>query len=606
MPAQGKISSTEKLLQVIRKGDSALQGTEACKREEAGKKTFWGGGRKKHLGVYLSDNAIYWVCLQRHMRGRSRVEKVASTPVSFADVGEAVDALRRGAEENGFLGGKNEIWGILDSSQAVVHNLVLPKMAEKEIPNAVYWSLKKNQAISEETVLDFEIQGERVVKGIPKLSVLALTCPRSEVTRWRDAFERAGLQLTGLTVLPLSIQNVVSGQLDEKKQGHSSCAFLHIELTRTHIAIFHECSLALSREIRTGVDSMVEALQSFQGVEVDMQAGENEGDGQENTVNLDSSSPASDSIPESLREKILKSMNAAGEAANSEKDSSGVLEAVDPALQRLAQQVERSFSYFTQHQGFPAVEKVCLSGHMAGSVYVQSYLRDQLGVEVQACNPGVGYSSAVAKSDYHSIPALGAALSVPGRTLNLIFTYAQRKASLKEARMHKIILVATAVLAVLLFGYGKWEGDRLQAQKKELAGLEERLAGFSPRVDESMLVRKTASLKARHEVLEEYAARFSDMAAFREAADLTPEKVLLSDLNLRKSSGKKGQEKGSLIVEGYVTGPESDWETHLISYLVRLGDSPLLGEPVVYKRASADCSGKGRCLNFAVRVPLSG
>jgi hypothetical protein len=121
-----------------------------------------------------------------------------------------------------------------------------------------------------------------------------------------------------------------------------------------------------------------------------------------------------------------------------------------------------------------------------------------------------------------------------------------------------------------------------------------------------MLVRKTASLKARHEVLEEYAARFSDMAAFREAADLTPEKVLLSDVNLRKSSGKKGQEKGSLIVEGYVTGPESDWETHLISYLVRLGDSPLLGEPVVYKRASADCSGKGRCLNFAVRVPLSG
>ncbi|MFP4169329.1 MAG: hypothetical protein ACLFSY_10880 [Desulfonatronovibrionaceae bacterium] len=605
MPSKGKVSSTEKLLQVIRKGDSALKAEDEAPAKEIPK----GGSllrvrRKNHLGVYLADNTVHWVCLQRHLGGRPRVEKVASTTGSFADIDQAVEVLRRGAKENVFPGGKNEIWAILDSNQAVLHNLVLPKMAEKEIPNAVYWSLKKDRAFSEGTVLDFEVQGEKVVKGIPKLAVLALTCPRSEIERWRDTFARAGLELTGLTVLPLCIQNLIASQQEEKRRSESSCAFLHIERKRTLIAIFNHGKLGLSREIRTGVDSMVEALQDYKGIQPGPEEEPVAADMDDSKVlNIEPPPQPGDQEWERLFMEVLDRLcRDTGEesAQDQERD-----EAFRPVLQRLAQQVERSFSYLTQYQGLPAVDRVRLSGYLVESDYFQSYLRDQLGVEVQPCAPALGYASAAAGPDYLSIPALGAALSSSARTMNLLFTHSQRKAFHKEARIHNALLVATAVLAVLIFGYAKWETGRLEADKEKLAGLEKRLAEFTPRVEESMLVQKISALKSQQGVLEDYAARFSDLAAFQEAVSLLPEEVQLSDIRLQKGEGKKGDGQGSLIIEGFVAGSEGDWETRLISYLVRLGDSRLLGDPVVYRRSTVEFEDRGRYLRFALRVSLA-
>ena len=110
-----------------------------------------------------------------------------------------------------------------------------------------------------ESLFDFEVQGDLIEDGIPKLRVMAYTAPRDAVKEVKELFSRSGLTLAGITDGAFAVQNLFRTNW-VPTDDISTYANLYLSDAYSRIAIFFEGNLILTREIKTGVDSLIISL----------------------------------------------------------------------------------------------------------------------------------------------------------------------------------------------------------------------------------------------------------------------------------------------------------------------------------------------------------
>ena len=102
------------------------------------------------------------------------------------------------------------IWSAISSARVETRNLKIPKVSKKQIDNAIFWTLKKDISFDEnEMIFDFEILGDIIEDGVNKIEVMAYVAPLQEVVQQRNLFSKVGFPLTGVSIVPFAVQNLL-------------------------------------------------------------------------------------------------------------------------------------------------------------------------------------------------------------------------------------------------------------------------------------------------------------------------------------------------------------------------------------------------------------
>ncbi len=431
------INSTERLLNVIRgshqpsveKADLAEDQSPKQKNSKKLSINFPQIANKYHIkvGIHISRDDANFVKMAKTSDGRLLLidQKILKFP----------DHISKGSQEfndllketlNAFVGlpGDCEIWALMSATDVKVHYLKIPIVPKKELENVIYWTAGKENPIDEKSMIfDYEMQGEITDQGIPKYSVMVYSASRSEVEKIRDMFLSMGINLSGITIAPFAFQNIFRTKWIDVTETTYASLFIGNDFSR--IDIFSRNNLVMTRGIKTGISSMVEALNESLAEILPKQEVDNE-----------------------RLQKILTDISA--DAEKSIKDEDGIhwndntiLNMIRPALERLTRQIERTLDYYTTSVGYEKVEKVFISS-VRNNFYrlILHYVNEQLVIKSEAFDPyeAKNFSSSVSLSLMERaslVPAIGLSLSDRKYTPNAIFTYVDKKKEIIKKRINR-------------------------------------------------------------------------------------------------------------------------------------------------------------------------
>ncbi|MBI9083075.1 MAG: hypothetical protein JEZ11_05715 [Desulfobacterales bacterium] len=626
MARPDEISSTERLLSLIRtKGDHdtgvapspVAPSTKNAKKEKPPewKQQANRGSRRKGLriGVDIGEKDIKLVAVGLGLDRKPVLMNWAIMPME-PDIAKDGNNLTRFLK-SALLGfGANrrkiELWGCISSANVETRAMRIPKVTAKQIPNAVLWAFRKEAAFDEKTdIFDYHVIGEILEENTPKLQVMASTAPKHEVDGLKQLFIKCGYPLSGISIVPFALQNLFRfGWLETNDK--DVCA-LFIGRDWSRIAIFSKGNLVLSRDIKAGMKSLVQAVSegiaslqdeiSFQMLDMRDRAWEDTSD-QRMQLDEDQSQQLLDNF-----------INSADEATSSVLPEKDLFDMIRPALDRILRQVEMTFAHYNQHFSGQRVQRIYISGQISGQPLVSGYFNDQLGLEVEGVDPFVRSSLAEGvqapgetqvRADF--APAAGLALSSMRLTPNFLYTYKDKSRKRTIRWFDSAVLVGFALIVLLLGGIYQFFDHQNSKKDKGVERLQSELDRFSPRLGQNLVLTLADQTVVQMKRLSVVSQRYMGLAVVNEIARITPAKVKLVSLTAEFDPPGGGAKKGKsrhVIVDGVVLGDRLTFDAVLAEYILKLGNSPMFQKPSIEKRTLENLDGKD-VLRFAVRAKM--
>jgi Tfp pilus assembly PilM family ATPase len=580
LAATKDITSTEKLLDVIRgkNTDSFITSEKplnsSSKKSKVTKKgksvpTIFADKKVYTVGVDTGHGVIRLCKTTRANDGRPVLVdyKIVSYTNVARESSEFNEILK--SSLNSFCGNQANcnIWVLMSAADVNVQHIKIPRVAKKQLENAVYWTAKKENPFDEnDSIFDFELQGEVVDQGIPKYNVVAYTAPKAEVEKVKKIFSDIGINLAGITISPFAIQNLLRAKMMPVSEGAIASLFIGNDFSR--IDIYNRENLVMSRGIKTGISSMLESIAE--------------------TINENNNSFK---IEREDAKKILFSIGPEPTKLT-EKDAGfgltekEIYEMILPALERLVRQVERTLEHHTSVLGFEKVGKIYVSSTMNVYEPILQYISEQLGVKSEIFD--VFKQQKIHQADENMsilekmslVPVFGLSCSDNSTTLNFIFTYQQKNKEISIKKLNNIIfsVFALALIIVLLaLGY---KGLEAKSLNDKLANQKQKLLTYNPLITKQLIDKLTDEVTLKRQTTDKYAERYLYLAAIGEISDITPVNIRL--INFKIDSANKTNEKTAkgvsdrIMLEGLVSGERNMLDSFLAQYIMKLNNSPML------------------------------
>lgn len=611
-----EITSTEKLLDIIRKGkvgqrqetvtppDNAIRSFEHEPPDdpETGKTVSRGPSRifsfhkTANVGVDIGHHFLRMASVAKEANGVWRLLDYRCSPMppsSPRGTKEFSEWLK--SEISTFCRSikKPLIWALMSSANVDIRHIRIPKVPNKQIENAVLWTVKKDapynwEAVHSEaeTVFDFEVLGEVMDQGIAKIAVMLYTAPRTEVEELSRLFSGIGFPLTGITVASFAFQSILKSRCMATAEETSASLFIGNEFSR--IDIYAQDKLVMTRDIKAGIKSMMELLYEEIGSEKFMSRQE-------------SGAGEPFSAEQSLR-KILNSLSRDGQPLKEGDPGFGMKEdeifnIIQPSLERLVRQVERTFEHYTVTLKNERIHRIYVTSAMNVYQPMVEYIGSQLGVAYSIpapdsqrdmrCDIGIDYPLSERTA---MMMALGLALSDNSFTPNMIFTYKEKEKSSRITFINRIIFAFFIASVTICSGIFMYDLYSLSQKKTALFKLENQLSQMQPRVDQAIMQQLFQRSKAISE-------RYMPVALLSEVSTLTPSNIRLTSLKagfIKTNTEQKPAEAmpkeateaigEGIAIEGLISGSnKSDIEKSLTDYVARLGASPMFPKVAIQK-----------------------
>ncbi len=621
------ITSTEKLLDFIRKksGQPDLTAPLPEKPLPATKNTPLAFFKKPvrpraiNVGIDIGHESLRLVKMERRADRQWRL-------IDYRDVRIPGEIQRNSPEFVAFLKAEIDrfcglyrriaVWAVMSAANVVVRHILIPRVPKNQIDKTVFWTIKRESPFNEaETILDFEVIGERLDQGRPQWIVTAYTAPRSEVAAIKTLFSQIDLPLTGISVVPFAVQNIF--RTDWIPRRTETVAYLFIGNDFSRIDIYSKGNLIITRGIKAGINSMVEALQEA----LDSQAGRHPSVGQEENDSALTVAQARKILFSLSEDSAPLTVHDAGYSLRTEEKFQVIL----PALERLVRQVERTFDFYKTSVGPGEVRKIYVTSAMPVYVPLIRYVGEQIGCESEVLDPfnteQFELDHAVRSFNLSErnalIPALGMALSDNAHTPNLLYTIAEKKQVATINQVSRIVFFILLALTLGLAGLSLFHVGTIAKKTLEADRHQEQLARYQPFVSQDDLLRVAVASKKLDSASRVYGERYRSLAVLGELAELTPAEVRLLKMKTtfgaatvekggdpaksataavkdtpppeqkdaaKPSAAQPGASPGSavdLVVEGMIAGPRQSLESSLVAYLTKLQASPLLKQITV-------------------------
>ncbi|MDP2854087.1 MAG: pilus assembly protein PilM, partial [Smithellaceae bacterium] len=493
-----------------------------------------------------------------------------------------------------------DIWAMMNATEVNINYLKIPIVPKKQLENVIYWTAKKENPIDEKSVIfDYEMQGEITDHGIPKYSVMVYSAPRAEVEKVKNIFSSVGIHLTGITIAPFAIQNIFRTQWITASETTFASLYIGNEFSR--IDIFSKNNLVMTRGIKTGISSMMEAID--ESIAEALPDKRPEMERVKKTLNILSADSG----------KLLKGEEGVHWTKN------GILEMITPALERLIRQIERTLEYYTASVGYEKVEKVYISSVM--NVFYDSllqYISEQLGTKTEFFDPFQGKNASASGASLSLaqraslIPVIGLSLSDRKYTPNAIFTYVEKKQESRRKMVHRGIFAtfaAALTICLVILVFQAIEASHLGVKKEKL---EKELLLFNPMLSKDKINILAANIKIKHQLNQQYLQKYKGMALISELSLLTPENIKLINLRIaipatgvqeqKKDAAQKTKDEG-VTVDGVILGDRSELDALLAQYIMKLENSPIL-QGVALQKSSVVKFKKKEILQFTINAKI--
>lgn len=531
--------------------------------------------------------------------------------------------LKEALEGIGADQGRCEIWSAIPSARVELRCLRVPKLKKRQLANAVHWTFSTKTAFNQqEELLDFDILGDITEEGVRKTEVLAFKAPKAEVAALKETFEAVGYPLSGISIVPFAVQNLFRTGL--LRHGQQDACTLFVGRDWSRIAIYNQNHLVLARGIKTGMRSMVEAIQaattstSSDGTSDDVPlalASETEASAMPSAV------PEGIAAPEAQQcffEFLLgKDVSAEEQHAPSPLGHSpeAVFQMLRPALDRLVRQVERTFAHYSLHFQGGKVKRLLLSGRITANDMLIDHLAKQLDLPTEVLNPFAADPAFIGdavvpegRADRESfLPAIGLAVSHNSFTPNFLHTHKDKAAEDRSQRFSQRLLMGCMACLLALLMLFAWQEQRISQKREAIARLDRQLLTFSPAAEKEIMLALFAQSRQRRQTMTQLVENYLPVAMLQELSRLTPPNVRLIDVtaDLEPTAGQQTSSAGRITVDGLVFGAPGAFETALTSYLLTLRNSPIFSRPVVQNRRVEYYDGR-EVLRFQAVLEIEG
>ena len=507
------------------------------------------------------------------------------------------------------------IWCTIPSARVETRHLRIPKVNQKQIPNSVYWSYQKLSSFNEkENLFDFELLGEVNDGNTTKIDVLAYTALHAEIQELKDLFNKAGFPLTGVSIVPFAFQSLLrTGRIDTPE---TNVASLYIGRDWSRIDIFSDGNLMLSRGIKAGVKTMVEALRT-------------EIEGQLFELSIAKSSTKDAVHIRTIKKKLKLEIDQAHQlffgvihdTSPSAMDQrqrllkeDKIFKMILPALERLVRQVERTLRHFSLNYENARVGKIFISSAVNPHQRIIDYIGEELGIPTETLNPFVDSSNFVSlmpspellseQSSY--LPAMGMALSSNMQTPNFLFTYKDKLRAVKNQRINRGVIFGFVLVMILCVGVSFLQKRTLDEKEYLKRQAQQRLENILVRVDQNLVLKLVEDIQSKNREIQSIGQKYFGLAVVGEITNLTPVNVRLLSLTAQLGADpakKKTEKKRDLVLSGVVRGDRMTLESTLAGYLMELKNSPLFDKPTVSKKSFENYEGV-EVLKFTARLEL--
>jgi type IV pilus assembly protein PilM len=631
---QDEISSTEKLLELIRSNDSDALGDFEADAKPSGLGRLGSvfsnsiSFRKSiTVGVDLGHDDMKMIKI--HRISDNKFEMLDYTRVPFDP-----EITRESDEFHQFLGpvlsdfcdrGKNvDLWCTISSARVETRPLRIPKVSAKQLPNSVYWSYQKDSPFEDkEKVFDFEVLGDIEEGGTSKTDIMAYTAPMAEVKALKNLFAKAGFPLTGISIVPYAFQTLLRTRRVDTDEPNVSSLYIGRDWSR--IDIFSDGNLMLSRGIKAGVRTMIEALRKgIEGSRLELSLVKTSDDDTrriravKRKLNLDFEK-AQQHFFGLIHDSSLSMPDTPEMAAREDK----IFKMILPALERLVRQVERTLRHYSLNYNNARVGRIFISSGVRLHQSILDYMGEELGIPTEAINPFASSASfltmapwpdsASEQSSY--APAMGMALSNNNITPNFLHTYKDKVKATRSQRVSRGVLSAFFLAIAVCVGIAFWQDLQIKEKQAQQDFLEKKLASFNLRVDENLILRLLDQHKAKNQAIVELSKTYLDLAVLGEITNLTPTNIRLMSIVTNLGSLTSGKDKTPslsniqtskriIMLDGIIRGERINLESILAGYLIELGNSPLFDQPSL-NRKSFELFENREVLRFTAQLVLS-
>ncbi|MCF8109864.1 MAG: pilus assembly protein PilM [Desulfobacteraceae bacterium] len=594
MATEKDISSTEKLLKVIRSSSSDREKTPPA--EGTRKPGFWeqikhrlpSAKSRRIIGVEIFRDSVNIVFKTRDKYGRrlfrgSRTALPEGVDITHPNFPSFLKAQLRNADPSG----KAEIWVCLAPSKGETWNVLVPKV-KSGLTNAVYWSARKEKSFDEsEYYFDYRITDEVNEKGIQKLAARVSIASAGEISLYKKIFSEAGYSLKGISLPGFVFENLFANRWIDP--GDQACAALYIGEDSSYIEIRGRGTALFNRVIKTGRDSILDSLIMEYSQQV-------------------SAEDVSGIPPPRDRQEAAEILRR--HAGLSDEKLFGMIQ---PALERLARQLERTIDHSVNVLQNPAPERIYICGGISPLAGLSDFFSQQMGLEaviIDIPEQDLPAGSEDLLADRHQrlslVSTTGLAMSSQN-TVNFLHTALDRDRGKQALRNANLVAVMCALLFVAT-GIWWWSArHELEQARVETAALEKRLEQFTPQLTQEDLAEMAGKFREKNHELSRYSRNLYPVAALKEISRITPESIKLLAVrleNANRASGRSREKASVLTLEGFVRSEPSLYETRLTGYLLQLRRSPVFKNPSVVKSGEDTLDSGENVYRFTLNIKL--
>jgi len=554
-------------------------------------------GLTASVGIHIEGEEIHLVGLA-HRHGRDvTLAGLRTVPIPAGGIDSPGFAERLRAALHGFgADASTRLWMVWPSEESNVRALRIPPVPRPQIPNTVAWLFKSETAFDdEETVFDFEVDGEVREPGGTKLGVTAYVVPRREAEKLQALFQSIDFSLTGITLPFFALRNVVRraapGGSEEPQ------VLVRVAGAWSQIAVFVKGVCVVTRTIMSGIHGLIESI-----------------------VQNSNGRMEPDAARAALRSAAAGNHETAGGGAD-------LFPMIRPSLQRLVGQIERTleshFSSPERGRGEHA-RRILVAGPLGSWQAVTDFLQAELGAPAQVLDPAAALGGAdrwPSLSEVGRVPyaeATGAALADCIATPNVLYTRRAKEQAAAARRGH--LAGAGLLLAVLAVASGAllWQRDILRERQGRVNRLQAQLASFQPQLEEQQVMKAAEAVMAQRRAVKRLSREYTGLAVMSELSALTPPNISLTSINLmlgpipraektenpKKRGGRPPQPNRVLDLNGIVRGERQLLEAYLAQYVLRMEGASLFRQASV-RGSDVLSAGEEKLLSFRLRVELA-
>lgn len=365
---------------------------------------------------------------------------------------------------SGFNLKKSGIITLLDSPYSMIKRAVVPMMPDAELKEAVSLEAKNYFPFSvEDSLIDFEVTGDILESGIKKKEILAGVCPHKAIAEHLRLFNELNLKPRVIISSALAMSNLL--KLKKFKEDLSVAA-IDIGKSLSNLIIIRDHKLYFNREIPISGDDFTRALTSVLSTasgKLELSYAEAEKIKKEYGIPLESGS-------ELIENKI---------------SSTQLLAMLRSALEKLANEIGRSFDFYREETGGAKVDKLILFGGSARLKNLDKFLSQELAIEVEVYDSWEGVNISKELGAYPEISRMAMAVGAGiNKDEGINFLPPEMRQEVRRfvtgAALKAIFSAVVTILVIVFIGMSLNLSNldkKISAVKSELSFLKTRFGG---------------------------------------------------------------------------------------------------------------------------------